>query len=71
MPYLQYTPHLLHVSLLLEAISENQPANLLHRIWISIFAGTNKHSSEMKKGGPTLKQELGDISYLESHLEVF
>ena len=25
----------------------------------------------MKKGGPSLKQELGEISYLESHLEVF
>ena len=25
----------------------------------------------MKKGGPTLRQELGDISYLESHLEVY
>ena len=24
----------------------------------------------MKKGGPTLKKELGDISYLESHPEV-
>ena len=24
----------------------------------------------MKKGRPALKQELGDISYLESHLEV-
>ena len=25
----------------------------------------------MKKRGPALKQELGDISYLESHPEVF
>ena len=24
----------------------------------------------MKKGGPALMQELGDISYLEAHLEV-
>ena len=24
----------------------------------------------MKKGGPALRQELGDISYLEAHLEV-
>ena len=25
----------------------------------------------MKKGGPTLRKELGDISYLESHPKVF
>ena len=25
----------------------------------------------MKKGGPTLRQELGDIIYLESHPKVF
>ena len=25
----------------------------------------------MKKGGPTLRKELGDISYLEAHLEVY
>ena len=25
----------------------------------------------MKKGGPALRQELGDISYLDSHLEVY
>ena len=25
---------------------------------------------KMKKGGPALKQELGDISYLEAHPEV-
>ena len=25
----------------------------------------------MKKGGPALRKELGDISYLESHPEVF
>ena len=24
----------------------------------------------MKRGGPTLRKELGDICYLESHLEV-
>ena len=24
----------------------------------------------MKKSGPTLRRELGDVSYLESHLEV-
>ena len=70
MPYPQYTPHLLHASLLLKAISENQPANLLHRIWILIFRGTKKHSLEVKKGGPALRKELGDISYLESHPEV-
>ena len=70
-PYLQYTPHLLHASLLLEAISKNHPTNLLHRIWILIFADTNKQSSEMKKGGPTLRQEIGDISYLEWHQEVY
>ena len=26
--------------------------------------------SKMKKGGPALRQDLGDISYLEAHLEV-
>ena len=26
---------------------------------------------KMKKGGPALKQELGDINYLEVHLEVY
>ena len=26
--------------------------------------------SKMKKGGPTLRQDLGDISYLEAHPEV-
>ena len=25
---------------------------------------------KIKKGGPTIRQELGDISYLEAHLEV-
>ena len=25
----------------------------------------------MKKGGPTLRKELGDISYLEAHPEVY
>ena len=25
----------------------------------------------MKKGGPTLRKELGDISYLQSHPEVY
>ena len=35
------------------------------------FTGTKKHNPEMKKGGGlSLRQELGDISYLESHLEV-
>ena len=26
--------------------------------------------NNMKKGGPTLRQELGDINYLEAHPEV-
>ena len=37
MTYIQYTPHMLDASLLLEVISENQSANLLHMIWISIL----------------------------------
>ena len=36
-----------------------------------IFAGTQEHIQQIKKGTPALRQELGDISYLEAHPKVF
>ena len=37
---------------------------------VLIFAGTQEYIQQMKKGGPALRKELGDIIYLEAHPEV-
>ena len=60
------------ISLHQKAISEKYPTKTLsYNIWIYCSRYARVAFSKMKKGGPALRKELGDIKYLEAHPEVY
>ena len=61
----------LSISLHQKAIFEKQPVNTLSYRTPNYFCRyPGVAFNNMKKGGPTLRKELGDINYLEAHPEV-
>ena len=62
----------LSISLHQKTISERHPTKRNYSTELEFYCCRyiGVAFNKMKKGGPVLRQELGDISYLEAHSEV-